>query len=113
MTTAAENDYLASQIARHDEELETMRQMMCTQIADSIEAGIMRAVSNPALWSAAGDAIQSQARAKAGGWLFGGLSALLSRIGWVMLAIAAVYTLGGWSAIVAMVKAWLAQGGNA
>lgn len=108
----AENDYLASQIARHDEEIEMMRELMCTKISSSIEAGIMKAVRNPALWTAAGDAIQAQARAKTGGWVFGGISLLFSRISWVLMALLAVYSLGGWSAVAGMIKAWLSHGGH-
>ena len=102
--TEARDDYLASQIARLDDEMETLRNVMCTKISDGVEAGIMRAVSSPELWTAAIDAIQTQAKQRAGGWLLGGISSIFSRLGWVILAVMAVYALGGWTAVSAMVK---------
>ena len=109
-STQAE-DYLAEQIARHDDELEQLRSNTSAQaIAAAVEDGIMRAASNPALWAAASAAIQSQAKARAGGWLFQGIGAIFSRAGWIVMAVLAVYTLGGWSAVVAMVKAWGSSG---
>jgi hypothetical protein len=107
---ASRDDYLAAQIARHDEEIETMRQMMCAQVSDAIEQGIMRAVSNPLLWSQAGVAIQAQAKQRAGGWLLGGIAAIFSRAGWVIMAIVAVYSMGGFPALLAMLKTWAAGG---
>lgn len=111
-STEARDDYLAAQIARHDEELDTMRKMMCAQVSDAIEQGIMRAVSNPDLWAQAGLAIQAQAKQRAGGWLFSGLGAIFSRAGWIVMAVIAVYSLGGFPALAAMVKAWAAGGGH-
>lgn len=108
-STQAE-DYLAEQIARHDDELEQLRARRAQAIAAAVEDGIMRAASNPALWAAASAAIQSQAKARAGGWLFQGIGAIFSRAGWIVMAVLAVYTLGGWSAVVAMVKAWGSSG---
>lgn len=79
-------------------------------IAAAVEAGIIRAVSNPDLWAAATAAIQQQAKARAGGWLFSGLSAMLSRLGWFLMLGVAVYTLGGWSALAGAFKAWMHGG---
>lgn len=111
-TTDAENDYLASQIARHDDELEALRNLMCEKVAEAVADGIMRSVSDPAMWSAAVTAIQRQARDQAGGWLLGGVKAIFGRIGWVALALLTVYTLGGWGAVVVMLKGWVSGGGN-
>lgn len=104
----ARDDYLASQIARHDEELEAMRKLMCAQVSTAIEEGIMRAVSNPELWAQAGRAIEAQAKQRAGGWLLSGLGAIFSRAGWVIMAVAAIYSLGGFPALAAMFKTWAA-----
>lgn len=99
--------YLVDQIARLDDELETMRHATNVQaIAKAVEDGIMRAAANPALWAAASAAIQSQAKARAGGWLFQGIGAIFSRAGWIIMVLVAVYTLGGWSAVAALFKAW-------
>ena len=106
----ARDDYLSSQIARIDGELEMMRDLMCNQVSEAIESGIMRAVRNPALWSSAGDAIQAQAKQRAGGWLLGGLSSIFSRVGWGILVVIAVYSLGGWAAVSTMIKSILNPG---
>ena len=100
------DDYLAGQISRLDEELEMLREVMCTQVTNAIEAGIMRAAGNPELWKAASAAIQVQAKQRAGGWLLTGIGALFSKAGWIVMALVAVYTLGGFPAVLAMVKAW-------
>lgn len=101
------DDYLVGQIARLDDELEAMRHATNSQaIAKAVEDGIMRAAANPALWTAAAAAIQSQAKARAGGWLFQGIGAIFSRAGWIIMLLVAVYTLGGWSAVAALFKAW-------
>ena len=107
------DDYLASQIGRLDGEIDAMRLANSRAIAAAVEDGIMRAVSNPDLWAAASTAIQQQAKARAGGWLFSGVGALFSRVGWLVMAGVAIYTLGGWTALAGAIKAWLAGGGHA
>lgn len=109
-STEARDDYLASQIARHDDELETMRQMMCAQVSTAIEQGIMRAVSNPDLWAQASEAIQLQAKQRAGGWLLGTIGAMFYKAGLVIMGLAALYTLGGPSAVLGAIKAWFIGG---
>lgn len=105
-------DYLAGQIGRLDDEMATMRVNNARAIADAVELGIIRAVSNPQLWMSATNAIQAQAKARAGGWLFGWVGAFFSKMGLVILALVAIYTLGGFPAIVSAFKAWLASGGQ-
>ena len=83
------------------------REEMAAVMRDAVAEGIRAAVSDPALWSAAGDAMQQQATKAAGGWLFSGLRAAMSRIGWVLVIGLAVYMVGGWTALV---KAWHALG---
>lgn len=107
------DDYLISQISRLDGEIEAMRHANSQAIASAVEHGIMRAVSNPELWAAASSAIQQQAKARAGGLLFHGIGAVFSRLGWLIIAGVAIYTLGGWTALAGAVKAWLAGGGQA
>lgn len=75
------------------------------EVADAVRDGIRAAVSDPAVWSAAITAMQTHARSEAGGWLFGGIKAMMSKLFWIMLIGAGVYALGGWSALVALVKA--------
>lgn len=106
-------DYLASQVGRIDDELAALKVNNSHAIAAAVEAGIMRAVSNPDLWAAASVAIQQQAKARAGGWLFSGVGALFSKVGWLVMAGVAIYTLGGWTALAGAMKAWLVGSGHA
>lgn len=73
-------------------------------IRAAVAEGIRDAVSDPALWDAAGKAMREQAQSAAGGWLLGGVRVLLARVTWVVAIMAGVYALGGWSALVAFVK---------
>lgn len=99
------DDYLASQIARHDDELEALRQMMRAHVAEAVAEGIRSAVGDPRLWDAAGRAMREQAQSAAGGWLLGGIGGLAKRLAWIVAIGAGVYALGGWSALAALVKA--------
>lgn len=100
----ARDDYLAGQIARIDDELAAMKTANSQAIADAVEAGIMRAVANPALWDAAGKAMRQQAQSAAGGWLLGGIKAAATRAAWIIAIVAGVYALGGWAAVLALLK---------
>ena len=75
----------------------------------AIEHGIRAAVSDPALWSAAIRAMQTHAKAEAGGWLFGGIGAALSKAAWMVIIGLAIYLVGGWSALASFVKSGAAQ----
>lgn len=97
-------DYLAGQIGRLDDEMAAMKAANEQAIAAAVELGITRAVSNPALWEAAGSAMRQQAQSAAGGWLLGGIKAAATRAAWVIAIIAGVYALGGWAAVLALVK---------
>lgn len=113
----ARDDYLAGELARHDERLdsheqqfEAMKQMMCAQVGQAMEQAIMRAVSNPQLWQNARKAISTQAKVSAGGWLLGSIGALFSRAGLVLAGLVALYAVGGPAALIGALKAWLAGG---
>lgn len=75
----------------------------------AVADGIRQAVSDPALWEAAGRAMREQAQSAAGGWLIGGVRALLTRAAWIVAIVAGVYALGGWGAVLALVKSQAAQ----
>lgn len=94
-------------IARNVLDQEALSLAMQKAVADGIRA----AVSDPALWSAAGAAMQQRAASTAGGWLFGGIGVALSKIGWALLFLIAIYLVGGWGALVAGLKALV--GGHA
>lgn len=71
----------------------------------AVAEGIRQAVADPALWEAAGTAMRAQAQSAAGGWLLGGLRAMATRAAWIIAVVAGVYALGGWGAVLALVKA--------
>jgi hypothetical protein len=73
-------------------------------IAVAVRDGIRAAMSDPDVWSAAVEAIQIHAKSQAGGWLFGGIKAMVSKILWVLLIGGGVYALGGWAALTALMK---------
>jgi hypothetical protein len=73
-------------------------------IQSAVADGIRQAVSDPALWDAAGKAMREQAKSAAGGWLIGGVRAVLTRAAWIVAILAGVYALGGWGAVLAFVK---------
>lgn len=74
-------------------------------IQQAVAEGIRQAVADPALWEAAGSAMRMQAQSAAGGWLLGGLRSLATRTAWIVAVFAGVYALGGWGAVLALVKA--------
>jgi hypothetical protein len=73
-------------------------------VTAAVEQGFIRAVSNPALWAAAYAAAQKSAQAEAGGWVLGGVKALLRRMGWLMVLGAAIYAVGGWAGLLGYLK---------
>ncbi len=73
-------------------------------IRAAVAEGIRDAVSDPALWEAAGKAMRNQAQSAAGGWLLGGVHALLTRAAWALAIVAGIYALGGWTAVAAFFK---------
>lgn len=73
-------------------------------VSRAVAEGIKSAMSDPEVWSAAVMAIQAHAKSEAGGWLFGGLRAILSRVGWILVIGGGVWLVGGWSALAALWK---------
>jgi len=94
-------DEKLSYLTEHIMDKETMQATM----RDAVAEGIKAAAGDPTLWSAAGAAMQQRAVTTAGGWLFGGIGAALSKFGWAMLFLLAAYLVGGWGAMVAAFKA--------
>lgn len=97
-------DYLAGQIGRLDDEMAAMKQANSQAIAAAVEAGIMRAVANPALWDAAGRAMRQQAQTTAGGWLLGGLVKALKQVAWIAVFVLAAYQFAGWVGVMGLLK---------
>lgn len=80
------------------------REAQAEMIAQAVTAGIRAAVADPAMWQAGSEAMERMWRDKAGGWLLGNLKALASRVAWVAAIGLAVYAMGGWSALMALIK---------
>jgi hypothetical protein len=85
--------------------LEQQMADIAVTMREAVGAGLRDAVADPQLWEAAGRAMREQAQSAAGGWLLGGVGALGKRAAWVLAIGAGVYALGGWSALVALIKA--------
>lgn len=83
-------------------------QLTEAKLREAVAAGIREAVSDPELWSQMLKAVQQHAQQEAGGWLFGGIKAALSKLSWFVVIGVAVYLLGGWTGLVAVLK----SGGN-
>lgn len=96
-------DYLALHIMDREE--------MATVMSEAVRSGIQAAVADPALWTAAGKAMQAQAEQATGGWLLGSVKALFSKVGLVLMAGLGIYMVGGWGALLTALKA-IAPGGH-
>lgn len=95
-------EYIGANMVSRDELAAAMR--------DAVAEGIRAAVSDPALWTAAGNAMQQRAASATGGWLIGGARAAISRAGWLVFIGLGVYMVGGWAALAAAWKALTAGG---
>lgn len=73
-------------------------------VRSAVSQGIHDAVSNPALWAAAVQAMQSHAKTEAGGWLIGMVKAALSKVFLFGAVVLAVYSIGGWSALASLFR---------
>lgn len=78
-------------------------------IGEAVSEGIRIAVSDPDVWGAAIEAMQSHAKAEAGGWLFGWVKALLSKAALILVVGGGIYLIGGWAALAALFKAGAAR----
>lgn len=76
------------------------------KLRDAVSAGIREAVSDPELWSQMLRAVQQHAQQEAGGWLFGGLKAALSKLAWFVVIGLGIYLMGGWTGLAAFLKSW-------
>lgn len=80
------------------------------EIRIAVADGIREAMRDPQLWASVLAALQLHAQSQAGGWLFGGLRAVLSKVAWLLTIGMAVYLVGGWSALASLFKATLFGG---
>ena len=91
-------------------EVQSAIEALPERIAGAMRAALLSTASDPATWAAASAALQRHAREQAGGWLFGGLRALLAKLALVMSVVGGIYLLGGWPLLWGAVKHWLAGG---
>jgi len=77
---------------------------MPERIGREVQAANMRTVSDPAFWAAVGTALRREARDQAGGFLWDGVRNALRWAAWFLLIGVGVYLVGGWGALVALVK---------
>ncbi|MFN8993711.1 MAG: hypothetical protein ACK5X3_08660, partial [Pseudomonadota bacterium] len=85
-------------------ELDWDRAVNATNVGVAVRDGIVAAASDPSVWSVALATLRAQAQSEAGGWLFGGLRAFVSRVAWLCLIGLGVYLVGGWAALAAFIK---------
>ena len=93
--------FLADALDRAEAAAATMRPDV---IKHAVADGIKTALSDPQMWAAAMGAMQHHAQTEAGGWLLGGLKAVVSRAAWLVLIGMGIYMIGGWSALAAFFK---------
>ena len=74
------------------------------QLREAVSQGIREAVSDPELWTQMLKAVQAHAQQEAGGWLFGGIKAAISKVAWILVIGTGIYLLGGWTGLVAFLK---------
>lgn len=74
------------------------------KLRDAVSAGIREAVSDPELWTQMLRAVQAHAQQEAGGWLFGGVKAALSKLAWFIVIGLGIYLMGGWTGLAAFLK---------
>lgn len=99
---AASLDYIGEHMMSRDE--------MAKVMADAVADGIKAAVSDPAMWTAAGEAMQQRAATATGGIVLGGLKAMFSRFFLIILIAGTIYAVGGWAALTAAWKAFVGGG---
>jgi hypothetical protein len=73
-------------------------------VSGAVADGIRAAVSDPAMWAAAVEAMQTHAKTEAGGWLLRVIKGALSKALLFAVVGLAVYSIGGWSALASLFK---------
>ena len=89
------------------EENVELRQAFTTmedRIPTLMAQGIAAAVGNPATWEAARAAMHRQAKDATGGIVLRGVRFLVDKLFWGAVAVGALYMMGGWPAVAAIVK---------
>lgn len=99
---AAQLEYIGRHIMSRDE----MAEVMSKAVADGIRA----AVSDPEMWSAAGDAMQKRAVSATGSLVLDGLKAGVRKALLIGMVAGGLYVVGGWSALAAAWKAFTGGG---
>jgi hypothetical protein len=98
------HDVHATTVAQQVAELAISMDTLRREIPAAMAAGLKLAVSDPTLWAAAGEAMHAQARSAAGGWLFGGIKSMGTRLAWIAALSFCLYAVGGPTAVIAFFK---------
>jgi hypothetical protein len=102
---ATANEIMGAVLTLQDRVTEVRGEAMTQDaVRQAVAAAIHDAVSDPKLWTAAVQAMQTQAQAKAGGWLLGMMRAAFSKMFLFFAVGLAVYAVGGWAALAALFK---------
>lgn len=98
--------FVIDQLGDIKEQVNTMSEAALTaaDVRRAVADGFMDAISSDAFWPAITNGMQRQAHQRAGGWLFGGLRELFSKLAWLFVIGLGIYLVGGWTALVAFFK---------
>lgn len=85
-------------------QLEAQMGDIAVVMRDAVSQGLRDAVSDPALWDAAGNAMAERAQKTAGGWLLGGLRSAANKAALIAAVLLGLYWVGGPAAVIAFIK---------
>lgn len=99
------DDIMREVLRLQDQITETRGEAMRAEnVRQAVADGIRLAVADPDMWSDALAAMQKHAQKEAGGWLLGWIKGMLSKAALFAMIGLGVYALGGWSALLALLK---------
>jgi len=79
------------------------------QIGQAVAMHLRTMLRDPDTWADASEGMSEAAQRQAGRWLIGGVRKGLSKLAWVVVIGLVVYQLGGWTALLALLKSGSAQ----
>lgn len=95
-------DYIAAHMLTREE--------ITAEMSAAVAAGIRAAVSDPEMWTAAGDAMRKRAASATGSLVLEGLRSGLRKALLIATIAGSIYAVGGWAALSAAWKAVLGHG---
>ena len=79
------------------------------QIGQSVAMHMRTMLRDPDTWADASEGMTEAAQRQAGRWLIGGVRKGISKLAWVVVIGLVVYQLGGWTALLALLKSGSTQ----